>query len=193
MWLESKWITWWKLKNVICETWFRGSGQKQAKILAFHPKSYDYEIPKLLDVAKERYELFMETVNATKESLALKVSELKALISKEVMMMEENYNLLHGKVDVIVSAITRQVEFNNEYTKQFEARSEEDKKMFEKMEEFLSGIKETLSKFDLLNQWIISQESLSQMVSNIESNIKTEVAAIRSLVFRLPTNAPRAT
>lgn len=94
----------------------------------------------------------METVNATKESLALKVSELKALISKEVMMMEENYNLLHGKVDVIVSAITRQVEFNNEYTKQFEARSEEDKKMFEKMEEFLSGIKETLSKFDLLNQ-----------------------------------------
>lgn len=40
-------------------------------------------------------------------------------------------------------------------------------------------------------QSIISPESLSQMVLNIESNIKTELALILDLVLRLPTSAPR--
>lgn len=62
--------------------------------------------------------------------------------------------------------------------------------MFEKVEEFLSGIEETLSKVDLANQSTISQESISNMVSNIESNIKVKLARILSLVLRLPTNAP---
>lgn len=126
--------------------------------MAFHSKRYDYEIHKLHDDAKECHEIFIEKVNARKESLDLKVAELKSLLLEEVKKMEENYKLLHGKVDVIVGAIMSLVEFNNEYTKSFEAKSEKDEKVFEKMDKFLSGIKESLSKVDLLNPSTISQE-----------------------------------
>ncbi|CAI9293186.1 unnamed protein product [Lactuca saligna] len=84
---------------------------------AFHSKSIDYEIQKLRDVTKECHELFVEKVSTMKESLDLKVAELKSMLSEKVKKMEENYKLLHGKVDVIVDAITRLVDFNNEYTK----------------------------------------------------------------------------
>lgn len=45
---------------------------------------------------------------------------------------------------------------------------------------------------DLSNQSTISQESISKMVLNIESNIKAELVPILSLVLHLLTNAPRA-
>lgn len=84
-----------------------------------------------------------------KESLVVKVAEIKSLMKKEVKKMEENYKDIQGKVDVLVVAITRLVEVNIEYTKKFEAKSENDTKVFEKLDKFLSGIKETLSKDDL--------------------------------------------
>ncbi|CAH1449341.1 unnamed protein product [Lactuca virosa] len=165
---------------------------KQEERLVTHSKSFYYEIQKLRDVAQERHEFFMEKVNATKESLDLKVSKIKSLMSEEVKKLEENYKLLHGKVDVIIGAITHLVKFDNEYTKEFQANSKPDEKVFEKVEEFLSGIKDTFLKVDLSNQSNISQESISMMVSNIKSNIKDELATILSLVLRLPTNARAA-
>ncbi|CAI9272160.1 unnamed protein product [Lactuca saligna] len=45
--------------------------------LAFHSKRYDYKIQKLRDVEKERHELFVEQVATMKESLDLKIVELK--------------------------------------------------------------------------------------------------------------------
>ncbi|CAI9300395.1 unnamed protein product [Lactuca saligna] len=130
-------------------------------------------------------------MNATKESLDIKVAEIKSLMLEEEEKMKENYKLLHGKVDVIAGAITYLVEFNNEYTKQLQVKSENDEMVFEKMEEFLYGIKETLSKVYISNQSTISQESISKMVMNIELNIKAMMDPILSLVLRLPTNAPR--
>ncbi|CAI9265623.1 unnamed protein product [Lactuca saligna] len=132
----------------------------------------------------------MEKVNAMKECLDLKVAKLKSLMLEEAKKLEENYMLLHGKVDIISTAITRLVEFN-EYTNQFQTKYEKDEKVFEKVEEFVSGIKDTLLKVDLSNQSHISQESILVMVSNIESNIKVDLAPILSLVFLLLTNAPR--
>ncbi|CAI9288672.1 unnamed protein product [Lactuca saligna] len=138
--------------------------------LVFYSKSYDYEIQKLRDVAKERHELFVKQVTTMKESVDLRIVELKSELLKEVQKMEQNYILLYGKVDVITTAITKLVEFNSEYTNKLEAKSEKDTQMFEKMEEFLSSIKESLSK----------------------SNIKSEIAPILDLVLCLPTNAPHA-
>lgn len=133
----------------------------------------------------------MEKVSATKESFDLKVAEIQSLMSKEVKQLEENYNLLHSKVHVIVGAVTCLVKFNNEYTKQLQANSEKDEKAFEKVEDFLSGIKDSLSRVELSNQSTSSQKSISKMVSNTESNIKAELAPILSLVLCLPKNSPR--
>lgn len=58
--------------------------------------------------------------------------------------------------------------------------------MFVKVEESLIEIKSLL-----LTQSTISPESISQMASNIDSNIKAELYLIRNLVLRLPTNDPR--
>ncbi|CAH1432790.1 unnamed protein product [Lactuca virosa] len=75
-----------------------GIEQKQAEKLVFHSKCYDYEIQKLRDVAKERHELFIEQVTTMKESVDLKIVELKSELSKEVQKMEQNYTSVHGKV-----------------------------------------------------------------------------------------------
>lgn len=130
----------------------------------------------------------MEKVTETKMSLVEKVAEMKSLMSEKVNRMEEIYKLLHAKVDVIVGVVTRLVEFNM-YTKQPEAKSENDAMVFENMEGFLPGVKE-LFMDDLSNKLTISPESLSFMVLTIELNIKTELAPIRNLILSLPANAP---
>ncbi|CAH1453256.1 unnamed protein product [Lactuca virosa] len=117
---------------------------KQAERLAFHSKSFDYEIQILHDDAKARHALFMKKANEMKESLGVKVAEIKSVMIEKVKNMEENYKDLHGKVDVLAVEITRLVEFNTKYPKQFQAKLEKDTMVFEKLEEFMFGIKETL-------------------------------------------------
>lgn len=46
-------------------------------------------------------------------------------------------------------------------------------------------------KGDLSTQSSISQDPISTMVSNIESDIKAKMAPILNLVDRLPINVPR--
>ncbi|CAI9299905.1 unnamed protein product [Lactuca saligna] len=53
------------------------------------------------------------------------------------------------------------------------------------------SIKESISKFGLSTQSSVFQESISQLISSIEENIKAKFAPILELVLRLPTNAPR--
>ncbi|CAI9279899.1 unnamed protein product [Lactuca saligna] len=125
---------------------------------AFHSKSYDNKIQKLRDAAKACHDLFMESLKEMKESLVVKVVEIKSLMTKEVKKMEDNNKLLQDKVDVITGAIIRLVEINNECTKQLAAKSEKDVKVFETMEEFLYGIKENFSKVGSLprkNQYFL--------------------------------------
>lgn len=68
--------------------------------------------------------------------------------------MDENQNLLHDKVDVISSVVTQLVEFDIEYMNQLAAKSEKDSKVFDQLEDFSSGIKESMSKVDLSQQTI---------------------------------------
>lgn len=105
-------------------TLIKGVEKKQEEILATHLRSFHYKIKSF--VMLERHELFIEKVNATKESLDIKVTELQSLMSKEVKKLEENYNLLHGKIDVIVGEINHLVEFNNMYTKELQAKFKKD-------------------------------------------------------------------
>lgn len=125
----------------------------------------------------------MEQVKKMKESVDLKVVELKSEIAKEVEKVDKNYDVLHSKVDVIADAIAKLVDFNTNYSTKLEAKSVKDSYVFAKLEEFLSSIKETILKVDLSNQSSISQESISQLVSTIEINTKAELAPILELVL----------
>ncbi|CAH1450596.1 unnamed protein product [Lactuca virosa] len=135
---------------------FIGVMQKQSEKLVFHSSGYDSEIQKLRDDAKAHHELFIVNVNEIKESLDVKVDEIKSWMSDEVKRIDKNYKELQGKFDVLAGALTRLVDFTTKYTKQLEAKSEKNAKRFEKIEKFLSSIKETLSKVDLSNQSSIS-------------------------------------
>ncbi|CAI9295020.1 unnamed protein product [Lactuca saligna] len=113
-------------------------------------------------------------------------------MSKEVQKMEKNYTLLHKKVDVIMIAITKSIEFNTEYLNKLEAKSEKDSQIFENMEESLSSIKESILKVDILNQSKFSQDSISKLISTFETNIKSELDPILELVSstQIPTSLP---
>ncbi|CAI9298410.1 unnamed protein product [Lactuca saligna] len=56
--------------------------QKQVERLVFHSKSYDYEIQKLCNVAKERHELSIDQVTTRKETVDLKIIVLKSDFSE---------------------------------------------------------------------------------------------------------------
>ncbi|CAI9272473.1 unnamed protein product [Lactuca saligna] len=135
--------------------------QKQHVVrLKHHVQNFQYEVTKLCDVAKERYEIFVEQVKKVEDS-----------------------------VDAIVEAIKKLVEYNTLFSTKLEATTKTDSKVFEKMEEFLGSLKEYFSKLDLSQQSAVSQESISKLISSIESNIKTKIEPIMMLVLLLPTNS----
>ncbi|CAI9302880.1 unnamed protein product [Lactuca saligna] len=108
-------------------------------------------ILKLRDVSKEGHDLFVQQLTKMKEYVDLKMAEIKLEMATEVEKMEKKYTLLHRKVDVIATAITKLVEFNIDYSTKLEEKSEKDSRVFVKLEEFLSSIKESILKVDLLN------------------------------------------
>ncbi|CAI9261132.1 unnamed protein product [Lactuca saligna] len=115
-----------------------------------------YEIHKLSDVEKEHHDTFVEQVMKLNEYVDHKVVELKSEIAKDFEMMEENYALLHSKVNVVANAITKLVDLNTNYSYKVDAKLEKGYQVFTKLEEFLSCIKESISKADLSNQSLLS-------------------------------------
>lgn len=86
-----------------------GIEQKQAERVAFHSKSYGYEILKI--VSQEHHEVFFEQVTKMKEYVDLKIVKLNFEVLKEVQ-----------KFDVIATTITKLVEFKYDYTNNHEAK-----------------------------------------------------------------------
>lgn len=115
---------------------------------------------------------FFEHVDKVQKSVNLKVQELKSKISKEMEKIERNYSNLHCKVDVIFDFIAKLVEYNTSYSTKLDVKSESGSKVFDNLEEFLSGIKESVSQDVLSNQSSVSQENIVHMILSIEFNHK---------------------
>ena len=71
--------------------------------------------------------------------------DLKEEMEKEVEKLEKSHYVLHGKVDIVADAIGKLVEYNFSYSTKLDLKTESDSKVFEKPEEFLSNIKESIS------------------------------------------------
>ncbi|CAH1447373.1 unnamed protein product [Lactuca virosa] len=124
--------------------------------LKHHARYFKCEVTKLRGVAKARHEIFIKKVKKLEESVSLKVVELKSEITKEVAKLEQAYSTLHGKVDVISDVVAKLVEYNTSYSTKLDAKTEQDSKVFENMEEFMSSLKESLSKLHLSQQYYVS-------------------------------------
>ncbi|CAI9303657.1 unnamed protein product [Lactuca saligna] len=94
--------------------------------------NFDHEISKLHKVAREHHELFVKQVSEMKVALKLQVNELRTLMAKEVKKLDNNYNLMHKKVDLITNATTLLIEyttsFNKEYSKDHKVKTEKEDK-----------------------------------------------------------------
>ncbi|CAI9290329.1 unnamed protein product [Lactuca saligna] len=146
-----------KLNSLLqIQTYIGGIEKQQVERLEVHARNFEYEIQKLRDVSKEFHELFVEHVKTMKESVDLKMVELKLEMAKEVEKIEKNYSVLHGKVYVVVDAIPKLVEYNTTYSTKLDVKSEQNCKVFAKLEEFFSSIKESISKIDLSTQSTVS-------------------------------------
>lgn len=131
-----------------------------------------------------------EQVKKVEESINLKVVELKLDMTNTVENIENSYFIHHGKVDVIVDAIIKLVEYNILFSTKLEAKTDTYSKVFEKLLEFLGSLKEYLSKLELSQQSDVYHESISKMISSLETNLKTELAPLLKLVLLMPMNVP---
>lgn len=163
---------------------------KNEERLKLHVENFQQEVTMLCDVAKERHILFVEEVKDVEEFVKLKVVELKYEMSKVVAKLELNYQNLHSKMDVIVDAIKKLVEYNSLFSTTLEAKTTSDQKVFYKLEEFQGSLKESLSKLDLSQQSTVSQDSISKMNDSLESNLKVELGPLLQLVNLMPINVP---
>ncbi|CAH1440244.1 unnamed protein product [Lactuca virosa] len=121
-----------------------------------HAKCFEYDIQKPRDVAKEHHDLFVEKLKTMKESVDLKMAELKSEMAKEVDKIEKIYFVLHGKVDVATDPIVKLLDYNTTYSTNLDVKSDQDSKVFAKLEEFFSSIKESVSKIDISTQSTVS-------------------------------------
>ena len=71
-------------------------------------------------------DLAFEEVKEVEEFVKLKVVELKYEMSKVVAKLELNYSNLHSKMDVIVDAIKKLVEYNSLFSTTLEAQTTSD-------------------------------------------------------------------
>lgn len=75
---------------------------------------------------------------------------------KEVENLEKIYYILHGNINVIVDAITKLVQYHTSFSTKFNAKTEIDSKLFDKLEELLGSLKESMSNIDLSQQSFVS-------------------------------------
>lgn len=64
-------------------------------------------------VARERHVLFVNDVKTVRENVNLKNEELREEMAKKIVALNHNYSSLHTKIDIIVFAVTKFVEWYN--------------------------------------------------------------------------------
>ena len=79
-----------------------------------------------------------------RESVNVKVAELKSEMSKEVAKLDQNYSTLQTKVDVIVDVVMKVVEYFNSLSTKIDSKIETDSKVFAKLDEILVSLKESI-------------------------------------------------
>ncbi|CAI9281368.1 unnamed protein product [Lactuca saligna] len=106
-----------------------------------------------------------------KVCLKTQIYDIRTLLKSKVKNFVESSSTLHKKMDVLSEASTLLIKditfFNKDYMVSLQDKVKGDALVFAKVEEFLTEIKTMLS-----SQSTISLESISQMVSNIKTNIK---------------------
>lgn len=101
-------------------------------------------------------------------------------MTKEIAKVDQNYSNLYTKVDIIVDAVTKLVNYHTSLNS----------KEFIHLQSFLPKVKEMILKLTIPPTSIVSQESISLLLSSLESRMKVDIGPLINLVNLIPTAAP---
>ncbi|CAI9269573.1 unnamed protein product [Lactuca saligna] len=90
----------------------------------------------------------------------LKMVELKLEMTKELSKIEKNSSDLHGKVNVLGDALAKSVEYNTIYSTTLDEKSPKDSKVFSQLEEFFTGVKDSITNVAISYKSYVSLESI---------------------------------
>ena len=88
---------------------------------------YNSSLKELRNVTKERHVLFIQDVKKVWEDVNLKPEELKKEFLSVIHQVNDRYNLIQEKVDIIVGVVTNFIQSFQATVPTFEAKALEDK------------------------------------------------------------------
>lgn len=146
--------------------------------LALHSQTFNHEIKKLQDVAREFQELFEKMVNSSKTSIKSKLKEFIDLFSKKVKQLDMFCDKIMHMVNVLIGATTKLIEeinfFSKGYTGEMKLKNKANGKVFDRIEKSLTGFQVKPSMFDFTPTHSLSQDQIFSMVCFVESCFKTK-------------------
>ncbi|CAI9271777.1 unnamed protein product [Lactuca saligna] len=99
---------------------------------------------------------------------------------QEVAKVHQNYSILHNKVDIVADAVTKLDEYHTSMNS----------KEFVHLQGLLEKVKEKISKLEIPPSSTVSQESISQMLSSLETRLKADFDRLLKYINLMPTVAP---
>lgn len=118
------------------------------------------------------------------------MAELKSEMSKEVAKLDEYYSTLRSDVDVIIDAVKKVVMYFTSLSTIVDSKPESDSKVFAKLEAFLLSLTKIVSKLDFSPNSSVSQESLFQLFSYLETSLKAKLTPLLKFLNLMPTDSP---
>ncbi|CAI9271697.1 unnamed protein product [Lactuca saligna] len=137
-------------------------------------KSFKFDVLEFQTVAIERYTLNEKSLSDVKASTELKVQKIHDLITSKVKK-------------IYVEDIR---DFNVDYKTKLEKNVDKDGEVFKDIETSLNTFQEHISKLTANSTSLMFDANNAKDV--LEACFKSHIAPILDLVFRLPTNSPRA-
>lgn len=111
-------------------------------------------------------------------------------MANEIATLGHNYSSLHKKVDIIVDAITKVVEWYHSLIPHVEKMAEDEVNSFGSIKKVLVELKALVLKFGFVSSLLITPELLSEKFQLLESTIQKELAPLAEPINLMPTNAP---
>lgn len=141
-------------------------------------------------MAKERHILFVQYVKKVREDVNLYIQELREDISKEIVVLQQYYESLNQKVDIIADVVTKFVKLYETIGPKVEQMPVDDVKSFSSISQLLVELKGMMLISNLVFSSLITPELLTQKFSDLEYALHKELAPLSKTLTIFPTDAP---
>ncbi|CAI9298986.1 unnamed protein product [Lactuca saligna] len=137
---------------------------------------------------KERHVLFVKDVKTVREDVNRKLEDLKVNVAKGINELNITYSSLLSKVDIIVEALTKVVQWYQSLLPKFDGKATVGLNNCGKIDTLLRELNELISKYSSFS--LLTPEFLTQKFCVFETTIQQDLAPLSHLISLLLTNTP---